>query len=341
MPDPLDEYRQATEAAMRRVLATDDPALQPLYGMMRYHLGWCDASFAPLTAREGKRLRPILCLLCCAGLGGDWRLATPYAAALELVHNFSLIHDDIEDGDRQRHQRPTVWAVWGLAQGVNTGDVMWCLARSALHDLCSVGYPAETVLAAVTLLDRACLALCEGQYLDIAFESRPRVTLGEYEHMARGKTAALFTAAFQGGGLLAGASANTQQRLAELGLALGLAFQIVDDLLGIWGDPAVTGKPVASDLASRKKTYPVACAFAWEAERGLRDLEQLYCAASEPADVAAIVRCLDRAGAREHAQQAARRNHEAALSLLATLPLQEPAASLLPRLIDSLLGRDY
>jgi len=100
MPDPLDEYRQATEAAMRRALATDDPALQPLYGMMRYHLGWCDASFAPLAAREGKRLRPTFCLLCCAGLGGDWRQATPYAAALELVHNFSLIHDDIED---QRH----------------------------------------------------------------------------------------------------------------------------------------------------------------------------------------------------------------------------------------------
>lgn len=341
MSDLFDRYRPAVEAALREALACPEPAFEPLYGMMEYHLGWRDADLAPIEMRTGKRLRPLICLALCDCLGGDWRRAVPYATAIELVHNFSLIHDDIEDDSALRHDRPTLWRVWGLAQGINTGDALWCLARLALLGLSAAGHGAATVLAAVALLDQACMALCQGQYLDIAHETHPTIGLDAYEQMARGKTAALLSAACQGGGLLAGAGPDTQDLLAALGQELGLAYQIVDDILGIWGDAALTGKSAESDIAARKKSFPVAYAFEWEAARGLSDLQRHYQLASSPAADAEIMGLLERAGARAYSRDCARQRHQAVRMLWARLGVQGAAATALEELFDALLTRDY
>jgi len=339
MADPYGAYRDAVEAELRRLLSGGPPAVAPLYGMMRYHLGWCDAAFAPRSSRAGKRLRPIICLLCCEALGGDWRQALPFAAAIELVHSFSLIHDDIEDQSDTRHERDTVWRVWGLAQGINTGDAMWSLARAALLELRATGYPAETVLAAVALLDQACLQLCAGQYLDISFETRDVVSLAEYKEMARGKTGSLLAATCQGGALLAGAEAARQAALASFGQELGLAYQMVDDLLGIWGDAAVTGKSADSDLVTRKKTFPIAYAMQWEAARGSASLRRAYAAPSCPETDAHILSLLERAGAQEYVGERARQHHRAMLQHLDAARLSGAAGELLTKLVADLATR--
>jgi geranylgeranyl diphosphate synthase type I len=340
MAEPYDVYRDAIEAELQRLLTADSPAVAPLYGMLRYHLGWCDAEFAPCLSRAGKRLRPIISLLCCQALGGNWSQALPYAAAIELVHNFSLIHDDIEDQSDTRHERATVWNVWGLAHGINAGDAMWSLARAAMLEL-RAGHPAETVLAAVALLDRTCLQLCAGQYLDISFEARQVVSLAEYEEMARGKTAALLAATCQGGALLAGADAARQATLAAFGQELGLTYQIVDDLLGIWGKASVTGKSAESDIAARKKTFPVAYAMQWEAERGSAELQRAYVSPSSPETDAQVLALLQRAGAREHTQYCARQHHQAMLQHLDAACLSGAAGELLTKLVADLATRAY
>jgi len=341
--DPLAPYRQAVEKELRLLLKVPEEAsLAPLFGMMQYHLGWVDEDFAPLAVPlTGKRLRPVLCLLTCEGVGGDWRRAVPLAAAIELIHNYSLIHDDIEDGDRFRHHRPTVWHLWGLAQGVNTGDVLWALARLAPQRLLQQGYDAATVLAALAWLDRASLALCQGQYLDISFEQAALVSPEAYLRMIAGKTAALLSACTGLGALLGGASPQTVETMTAFGEALGLSFQITDDVLGIWGDPVLTGKPVASDLAARKKSLPVVYALQQEAERGGSLLRQRYALAdgSDARGIAEILTLIEASGAREHAERLAQTYLDAAREHLQRAQLAATARERLAALAAAIGGR--
>jgi geranylgeranyl diphosphate synthase type I len=247
----------AVEVEMAASLPTVSPsATERFYGMMAYHLGWRDASFLPVQERVGKRVRPLLCLLACEAAGGDWRQAVPAAAAVELTHNFTLIHDDIEDNSPLRRGRPTVWNLWGVPQAINAGDAMFTLAHLALLRL------AETVSlraasAANQVLQQTCLRLTQGQYLDIAYETRRDLTEYDYWPMVSGKTAALLAASTQLGALAAGASPAICESFRLFGWLLGLAFQAQDDYLGIWGDAALTGKSAESDLVSGKKSLPV------------------------------------------------------------------------------------
>lgn len=245
------------EAEMNSVIGTRDEPVAPHYGMMRYHLGWADEHFHLKPAPSGKRLRPILCLLSCAELGGDPSQALPAAAAIELIHNFSLIHDDIEDGDELRHHRPTVWKVWGVPLGINAGDGMFTLAFAAVQRLTERGLNSKATLAVLKHFTQTCLTLTEGQYLDISFEQRPVISVDEYMHMIQGKTAALIGASVAIGARIADASTRQQTDMLQFGQAMGLAFQIQDDILGIWGDPAITGKPVGNDILNRKKSLPL------------------------------------------------------------------------------------
>ena len=246
-------YLRAVEGEMRQILLAPGERVRPLYDMMAYHLGWVDEQAKPVQADSGKRLRPLLCLLCCEAAGGDWQQAVPAAAGLELIHNFSLIHDDIEDNSPTRRGRPTVWALWGLPHGINAGDSMLMLARLALGRLSSRGVDPGIALQAMDILDRTCLRLCEGQYLDMAGEGHLDMSEEDYLEMTGGKTAALLAASTQMGALIAGAG-DAVESYRQFGWNLGLAFQMVDDLLGIWGDPAVTGKSAADDVRSRKMT---------------------------------------------------------------------------------------
>jgi len=332
LQDLITQYIPLIESEMRDCFSTPDPALVGYYGMMNYHLGWADERFAPTRASRnaGKRIRPMLCLLACQSAQGDALQAIPAAAAIELLHNFSLIHDDIEDNSPTRRGRPSVWALWGVPQAINSGDGMYSIAHLALGRLSRQGVPAERVLAVRAIFDRACVELTHGQYLDLSFESRERVSVDEYMTMISGKTSALIGAAAAIGATLAGS--NAAAHYETFGRELGLAFQIQDDVLGIWGDEALTGKSAESDIATRKKTLPVV--YALERSEKLR---ALY--AAPEVDALAAIAELDAVGARTFADQAARRHHERALAALRASGASGDAGQALFELAESLLGR--
>lgn len=336
--DDLDRYLPALEAEMQAVVAAAEPRLGGLYGMLRYHLGWEDRDFRPVAGPQptGKRIRPVLCLLCCQACGGDWERALPAAAAVELVHNFSLIHDDIEDGDSTRRGRPTVWSVWGVPQALNAGDTLFTLAHLALFRLADRGMPPETVLSTLRVLLTACLRLTEGQFLDLRFEREDGVSVEDYLFMIARKTAELLSAACELGALVADAPADIRARLRAFGYHAGIAFQIQDDILGIWGDPAVTGKPVGSDLRRGKKTFPVL--YALSREPGLRHL--LDNAACSQNDLQAAMALVNRSGAQEAARARVLEEADRALLALRDARLSGPAADALSDLVRQLAFRD-
>ncbi|MBN2547855.1 MAG: polyprenyl synthetase family protein [Anaerolineales bacterium] len=243
------------ELELQQVVAlADGPGLESLHQMLAYHMGW-NGEGAGVEAR-GKRIRPCLVLLVAAAAGAEWQSAIPAAAAVELVHNFSLIHDDIEDNSTLRRGRPTLWVKWGVPQALNAGDAMFTLAHLAVIRLQETISPQLTLRAA-HLLQETCLRLTQGQYMDIAYEKRGDLTTEAYWPMISGKTAALLEACTGLGALVAGVSDSTYQHYRSFGHYLGLAFQAQDDLLGIWGEAALTGKSCESDLLSGKMSLPI------------------------------------------------------------------------------------
>lgn len=222
--------------------------------MLKYQLGW-EGELSGVEA-QGKRIRPLLVLLACHACCGDWKKALPAAAAVELVHNFSLIHDDIQDRSDTRRGRKTVWVKWGEAQAINAGDAMLTVAQLSLFRLQNY-YEASIVNLCVKLLQEACLKLTRGQYLDIAFEDQSDLPMALYWQMVEGKTGALLAACLGLGALLGHAEQSQWQGLMVFGNKIGAAFQVQDDWLGIWGNDQLTGKSTISDLVARKKTYPV------------------------------------------------------------------------------------
>jgi len=251
----MQQYLPAVEAELRRAVApAGELNLQGLQDMLTYHMGWEGEGAGPEAA--GKRIRPVLVLLSASALGMEWERALPAAASVELIHNFSLIHDDIEDNSPTRRGRPTLWKLWGIPQAINAGDALFTLAHLALLRLEETISP-QAALQAARLLQETCLQLTQGQYLDLAYESRRDLRLEDYWPMVNGKTGALLSACTQLGAVVAGAPEAQAAKLGEFGRALGLAFQAQDDLLGIWGDAALTGKSADSDLLAGKKSLPV------------------------------------------------------------------------------------
>ena len=333
----LRRYREAVLAEMKAVLAG---RRLPLYDMMRYHLGIAGPRGEPTAAQAGKMVRPALCLLSCEAVGGQRRQALPAAAAIELIHNFTLIHDDIEDASHSRHGRDTVWRVWGEAQAINAGDGMFALAHLALLRLLEEGVAASQVLEAAQLLDEATLALCEGQHLDVEFEGRLDVTCDDYLAMVSGKTAALMGAATAMGALLGGAPEGAVAAFKEFGRRLGIAFQIRDDVLGIWGDATETGKPAGDDIAARKKSYPVVFALEHAPEDDRRSLRRIYGAGTVSSEgIAEVLAVLERCGARAASEKAAVGHVAEGLSRLQELDLAPPRRSELEGLAHYLVRR--
>jgi geranylgeranyl diphosphate synthase type I len=311
-----------TEEEILRLVGDHDTSTAGVYAMIRYHLG-LDGSGAP----SGKRMRPVLGLLAYASIAGDYRPALPGAAAVELGHNFSLVHDDIEDGDRERRHRPTVWALHGVAQAINTGDMLFSLSRMALHRLTDLGFSDSKVLRLMRLYDQTCVALCEGQYIDIATsEADDLMSVDLYFDMIGRKTAALIAASIEAGALLATDDDEVIARYRGFGWALGLAFQLNDDLLGIWGAEQATGKQ-ASDIARRKKTLPVIYAFEHAGPEDRERLAALY-GNGGPTDenVDEIVAILERTGAHTYTRDQARRYRDEALHELDAAGVVDPEA---------------
>jgi geranylgeranyl diphosphate synthase type I len=333
-------YLPAVESEMRALLTAGNPAVARHYAMLQYHMGWLDTQLTPAAAPSGKRVRPMLCLLACAGAGGDPRQALPAAAGLELLHNFSLIHDDIEDNSLTRRHRPTVWALFGLPLACNAGDAMFSLAHLAFFRLPERGIPAERALRALRVFDETCLLLTEGQYLDMSFENRVDVTVDEYFAMIAGKTGALLGAAPEIGALVAGASAESVAAYRRFGRALGRAFQLQDDVLGIWGNEALTGKSAASDILSKKKSLPVVYALSSDAVGP--ELKRLYAGpAFGTPEIPVVLDLLERAGARAYVETRVEDAlHEARQALASLEAMIEPAAQApLYELLSALVGR--
>jgi geranylgeranyl diphosphate synthase type I len=333
-------YVPQIEGEMRRLLEPRNARAARHYEIMQYHMGWRDPQLQPAIAPSGKRIRPMLCLLGCAAVGGDPEAALPAAAGLELLHNFSLIHDDIEDNSSTRRHRPTAWALWGIPLACNVGDGMFSIAHEAFFHLLGRGVPERAVLLALRRFVEMNLALTEGQYMDMSFEGRLDVTADEYYAMIGGKTGALLGVAPEIGAIIGGASEEEAAVLREYGAALGRAFQLQDDILGIWGSEEQTGKSTASDILTKKKSLPVVLALN-HAAVGKR-LRTLYAGPDfTPEHVPAVLTLLDQAAARQATEEAAAEATARARAALQALSSKGNgnSAALLDELLDMLLRR--
>ena len=301
LPTVFEKYRTEIDAELKSVLAGKE---LPLYDMMRYHLGWVDDRGHPLEDSVGKAFRSTLCLLACEAVDGDCHRALPAAAAIELVHNYSLIHDDIQDDDRERRHRPTVWSIYGKPQAINVGTAMRLLANAALLRLQEYDTPIEKQSRTQHLIDDSTIRLIEGQYLDISYESHFDITVTDYLGMIERKTAALIGCSLEVGALLGTDDEQVIRQFREIGQNLGLVFQIKDDILGIWGDDRETGKPLGSDIRRRKKTLPIVCLLE-KAKDGLREeMVSVYQNGTIGEDgIATVLRILDSVNARLQAQE--------------------------------------
>ncbi|MFT4039060.1 MAG: polyprenyl synthetase family protein [Thermomicrobiales bacterium] len=341
--EPASSLDASLDPLMENALRALDGDSPLLAGMVRYHLGFADLSLRPIDPRSidrGKRIRPAVTLLVADAAGGSAQIAAPVAAAIELLHNFTLIHDDIQDESATRRHRPTVWKQWGTAQAINAGDALFAVSHLPLYGLPAAGLDASRTFAVLEGFERMTIAIVAGQTRDLGFETRSDVTADEYLTMITGKTSAIIQFAAWAGALVAGASTATAARWGAFGLQLGLGFQIHDDLLGIWGTQAETGKRQADDIRRRKKSYPILL---------LRDrlpapervtLDAIF--AREIIAESAVERVLDmldRYAVRADVERAVAAYHDAAAALLLELAEEPRSRERLQALVEQLATR--
>ncbi|MBI5352511.1 MAG: polyprenyl synthetase family protein [Chloroflexi bacterium] len=295
----------------RQVARLDQPRTRQFHEMLTYHMGWTGEGAGPDAT--GKRIRPLLVLLASASCDPDssWAHASPAAAAIELVHNFSLVHDDIQDNSDKRRGRNTVWVKWGAPMAINVGDALFVIANQAVMDLVE-HYPAEIVVKAADILNNACLDLTRGQFMDMSYEERNDLSIDDYWPMIGGKTSALISACTQIGAMLGHANEAQQEAYRLFGHHLGLAFQVQDDILGIWGDEALTGKSTASDLVEGKNSLPILYALGKHGKFAER-WAQGPITANEVKEVSSL---LEDEGARTYADDASKTETDKALEYL-------------------------
>ena len=317
----------------RQISRLDQPRTKLFHEMLTYHMGWTGEGAGPDAT--GKRIRPLLVLLCTSACGAGWQSALPAAAAVELVHNFSLVHDDIQDNSDKRRGRATAWVKWGAPMAINVGDALFVISNQAIIDL-KKEYPAEVVVRAAEILHNTCLDLTRGQFLDMSYEERTDLGVDNYWPMVAGKTAALLSACCHIGSLLGRADEPKQEAYRSFGHYLGLAFQVQDDILGIWGDEAVTGKSAASDLVKGKNSLPVLAGLGAKGKFAAR-WEQ---GPIKPKEVEQVARLLTNEGGYSTAYEASRQMTDLALLNLQEADPQGEAGEALFELADKLLKRN-
>ncbi|HEY1467016.1 MAG TPA: polyprenyl synthetase family protein [Acidimicrobiales bacterium] len=304
---PLSDAPTLAPDALGQAAALVTPALDAAVDRLSPELA---APVRHHLAGGGKRVRAALVLVSAAAAGGSEEAGIPGAVAIELVHNFSLLHDDIIDEDRDRRHRPTVWAQFGIGAAIIAGDALAALATQVLLD-----EPTPERVRATAILATATQEMIAGQADDMAFETRTSVTVEECLRMATGKTGALLSCASSLGAVLVGAPDSTVRALADFGRNVGIAFQAIDDVLGIWGQPSQTGKPAGNDLVQHKKTLPVVTALA-RSDGRRPELEALLNRTLAEQDVTEAARLIEESGAREEATDIAESHLEAALASL-------------------------
>ncbi|MGH2531300.1 MAG: polyprenyl synthetase family protein [Thermomicrobiales bacterium] len=326
------------------ISSLDGPAAL-LPGMARYHFGLADEQLRPTPPdprAQGKRIRPRIAILCCVAAGGDANAAAPLGAAIELLHNFTLIHDDIQDRGEQRHHRPTVWSRWGEGQAINAGDAVFAAAHLALLRLRETSVPDSLILRLVEAFDQMTIEIVTGQVLDLGFEGRANVTANDYLKMIAGKTAAIIRYAAGAGAIVGGADDAHADRFGAFGRALGLGFQIRDDLLGIWGAPETTGKAATDDIRQRKQTLPILILRERADEEDRRALDTLYARPEIDQDgIDRVLALLERYEVRTAIEARVSAYHDDARSTLETATGMgaNPARDTLIELVDSLATR--
>ena len=339
LPEVLRRYKAEIGAGLRESLSSDG---LPVYQMLQYAMGWSDEQGHPRAATEGKALRPTLCLLACEATGGSVRGALPAAVSVELIHNFSLIHDDIQDRDETRHHRPTLWAAWGDPKALVAGNLLRVIADTALWRLVDEGFAFEKALQAAGLLTEAYLEMIEGQYMDLQYEGRRDIGIGDYLDMVSKKTGALIRCALNLGALLGTGDDRTASAFRRYGSSLGLVFQIRDDVLGIWGDEQATGKPVGADISRKKNTLPAVYAMSQARGGDKQKLLHIYGQATiGDEEVSTVLEIMERTGAKAYAQDLAHEYREVALSALSAVELAPEARADVEEISDFLLTRQH
>jgi len=316
-----------------QVARLDDRYTSQFYEMLTYHMGWTGEG----AGREatGKRIRPLIVLLATASTGADWITSLPAAAAVELVHNFSLVHDDVQDNSEKRRGRSTVWTKWGVPMAINVGDALFVISNQAVMDLIKT-HPALTVVRAATILHDTCLDLTRGQFLDMSYEERNDLSLDDYLPMIGGKTSALLSACTHIGALLGNAGEAEQESYRQFGYHLGLAFQMQDDILGIWGNEAVTGKSAASDLVEGKNSLPVLYALGKQGKFA----ERWKQGPITVGEVKAVAAQLEDEGGRSYAEEMSEKETQIALEYLRKANPRGTAGESMLELANMLLKRN-
>jgi geranylgeranyl diphosphate synthase type I len=316
-----------------QVARLDTNNTKKFHEMLTYHMGWTGEG----AGREatGKRIRPLIVLLTTASAGADWKMSLPAAAAVELVHNFSLVHDDVQDNSEKRRGRPTVWTKWGVPMAINVGDAMFVIANQAIMDLAKA-HPASTVVKAATILHDTCLELTRGQFLDMSYEERNDLGLEDYWPMVGGKTSALLSACTHIGALLGNAGDAEQEAYRQFGYHLGLAFQVQDDILGIWGDEALTGKSTASDLVEGKNSMPVLYALG----RQGKFAERWKLGPITASEVKIVAAQLEEEGGKRYAEEISEKETQIALKYLREANPHGAAGESMLELANMLLKRN-
>ncbi len=328
-------FRDLTNDEMREIVGANIANPDELHQLLQYHMGWRNRNFEPENRPVGKMIRPILCLLVCEAAGGDSQMALPAAAAIELLHNFTLIHDDIEDGSPSRRGRDTLWKICGEAKAINAGDAMFSYAQLALLQSAESGVSPELLVTLMRRFNETCVGLTQGQHADMSFETRDDVTVEQYVQMIRGKTALLVAFSAEMGARIAGADESTIEHYWQYGLELGLAFQIIDDLLGIWGDENTIGKSIQSDILTKKKTYPIL--YGLNASTALR--EHFEQPATSANFVPRTIELLDEVNARSHTEQTANNYSQSAIDHLQAASPSGSGNSNIDLLTEKLLKR--
>ena len=338
LPPMIDRYGESIQNALRSELSQSHSFV---YDMLRYYMGWADETGAPISATTGKAVRPTLCLFGCEAVGGTVSQAIPAAVALEFIHNFSLVHDDIQDEDETRHGRKTIWAIWGKPKALVSGNVLRIVADSALHGLPSAGVDSSRAVIAADLLIESHLEMIEGQYLDIYFEGRQDIGMSDYRRMISRKTGALLRCSLNLGAAVGTDNAETVAAFRECGRALGYVFQIRDDVLGVWGEEDITGKPVGADIRRKKNSYPVVYAMENADESDSKQLSGIYEKKDlDETDVSSVLEIMERVGVQEQASTEVSGWADMAMEAIAPIELSPSARQEIEDFTHFLMVRD-
>jgi len=347
LPEIFNTYRKDIEEEMKSIISASN---LPLYDMLKYHMGWMNEEGKPGDFNKGKFLRATLCILAFIStikkaskksIKKNHLTVLPAAASIELVHNFSLIHDDIQDNDIQRRHRPTLWYLWGKPQAINAGTTMKVLANLAVFRLKKYNVPCEKQLQIFKILNESCLKMLEGQYLDISYENKPEISIDEYMKMIESKTASLIK-----GSILIGAVLNLDEKdlssFEDFANYLGIAFQIRDDILGVWGSQEKIGKPIGSDIKKKKKSLPIVYALNNSTLKIRKELIRIYNFKKiSEANSGKVIKLLDESKAKEYCENRCNYFYNLAISKINDLPISKEFRKSYSEICDFLLTRDF